>query len=178
MHHQICQIISLLAAASFGFAAPNAGTTNVLATYEELPETLVAAAFTQNKGLNCENFGYISKTDITTTGLSAITPQSPQYKAFSPKFFSLGCAVRTREAVVNVAAPCNVKAKGYDLKGKMVAEAEFAFVPGLKLVRTQEMKDQVFPPELDRKLGRVTFESEAQALVVVLADDFGYRMYT
>ncbi|KAL8879956.1 MAG: hypothetical protein Q9198_002535 [Flavoplaca austrocitrina] len=88
MHLHLCQFVSVLSAASFAFAAPAAGTTDVLATvripastdprhhsplpsahacaniatkqYEDIQDSLVAMPITNNKGLNYENSAFAS----------------------------------------------------------------------------------------------------------------------
>ncbi|KAI4098034.1 MAG: hypothetical protein LQ339_006602 [Xanthoria mediterranea] len=131
MHLHLCHFVSFISATCFALATPASRTTE----YEDIPDSLLAVPITNSKGLNYENWSFASTGAIQVGGLEsespnsrvgaagptgqpALTPQPPQYKAFSPRFFSFGCVLRTGQAAATVATGCTVTVDGFDAKGK------------------------------------------------------------
>ncbi|KAL8676103.1 MAG: hypothetical protein Q9186_007346 [Xanthomendoza sp. 1 TL-2023] len=196
MKAPLSQIFCSLAAVCSVLAAPaasttDASTTDVTANYDNLPNAPVVKPIVDYKNLNYGNWTYATAQTVQVGGVASQSPFnrivsaargtptfSKQDRPFAPKTIYFGCAARTAEAVVTLAASCSVTFTGYAASnGAQVASQTFKFDPPVSPVAPVPMRQVVFPNAFRQKLGRLTVTYNNQALVALLADTFTYTLF-
>ncbi|KAL8951000.1 MAG: hypothetical protein Q9222_002998 [Ikaeria aurantiellina] len=187
-------LITSLAALGSVLAAPATTGTTITAKYDDLGNFVAAVPITSYKGLSYTDFVIASTEAVQVGGVasrsppnrvgpgssgnSAISPQSPTFKAFALLEFYYGCQVRLGEALAGVAAKCTFTLTGYAASsGKQVATATLTFNPPLSPVAPVPMVKAVLPSSFNQKLSKVTV-AVAGTNVVGLIDDLRYTGYT
>ncbi|KAL8869163.1 MAG: hypothetical protein Q9174_004476 [Haloplaca sp. 1 TL-2023] len=167
--------------------------TNVAKQYDELPNALVVTPIVNNKGLTYTNWDYASTQAVQVGGVAsktppnrivsrasgelAFSPQDPFFQFFSPQSFFFGCAARTAQAAATLATACDITVRGFDAKGRKVAEQSFSFKPPLSPVAPVPMVSAKFSSAFNQKLKKVTVEYPTQTLSVLLIDNYAFRLY-
>ncbi|KAI4200209.1 MAG: hypothetical protein LQ350_004067 [Teloschistes chrysophthalmus] len=196
MKSQFFQSIALLAASlSSVTAAPATYTTNVNATYDDLPNAAVTVPLNTYRGLLYGNWTYATVQAVQVGGVASaspfsravsnpigtltLVPQKPTWNALAPLDFFFGFAVRSAEAIATLAVPGTVTFTGFSATtGKQVASMSFDFTPPLSPVEPVPMKRASLPKEFNQPLGKIVVTQTNQLGTVLLMDNLHYLLYS